>query len=204
VSAYWGAVAISLKPSDPLHTLPVTLKNFTAQYEKAKVKLQWETSQETDFSHYMIERSDDGKDFTAINMVFSTVINNGGAVYHYEDMIAGRTGLIYYRLKLVDMNGKFSYSPTRIIRITADREAASLKTYPNPVKTELRITLPQQWQGKPVQLELYDSQGNKVRSVALLNGNQTETLDLSLLNRGVFYLKAVSGEETSVQKILKN
>jgi hypothetical protein len=69
-------------------------------------------------------------------------------------------GLVYYRLKIVDMHGKYEHSETRIIKMDADNAIAKIITvYPNPVVSELRITLASGWQDKAVRIQLMNANG---------------------------------------------
>lgn len=90
--------------------LPVKLLAFTATRIGTSAKLQWDVAGEVDFSHYLVERSQDGNSFTQ----FGRVGANGSARYQLIDQnpFPGRS---YYRLKLVDQDGKYAYSDIRMI-----------------------------------------------------------------------------------------
>jgi hypothetical protein len=200
--SYWGIVLVSLKSAS---ALPITLTDFTAQYNKTNVTLAWKSSQEINFSHYILEHSTDGNVFTTTSMIFGAGVNNGGAQYSYVDRtVTGRSGLIYYRLKMVDIDGKFTYSPTRVIRLGDEPKAITLTTYPNPVISEVRITLPSSWQNKEVNIDLYNTSGQKIKSIKSSNSSQTETIAVAELGKGVYVVNATCGTETAQQKIIKN
>jgi hypothetical protein len=185
--------------------LPVTLTNFTAQYTKPNVALAWNSAQEIDFNYYELEHSSDGKAFSTTAIVFGAAENGHGAEYTYNDKsVAGKTGLIYYRLKMVDIDGKFTYSPVRIIRLGDDNNSLALTAYPNPVSNELRITLPTAWQGKQVNISLYNTFGQRVNALNIENSSQTETIQTTSLQRGAYFLKANCGQDVVSQQIIKN
>src|SRR5258708_5221180 len=99
------------------NTLPVTLTSFNAQLGDNKVNLKWEDASEFKFSHFIVERSTDGYEFSDAAMVFSNGNLHGKADYAYSDKVNTSTkGILYYRLKMVDIDGAYVYSAVRIIR----------------------------------------------------------------------------------------
>jgi hypothetical protein len=185
--------------------LPVTLVDFTAHYTEPNVALAWKSAQEIDFNYYELEHSSDGKVFSTTCIVFGAAENGHGAEYTYTDKsIAGKSGLVYYRLKMVDIDGKFTYSPVRIIRLGDDNNSLTLTAYPNPVSNELRITLPTAWQGKQVNISLYNASGQRVNALNIENSSQTETIPTTSLQRGAYFLKANCGQDVVSRQIIKN
>jgi hypothetical protein len=92
--------------------LPITLSAFTASASAAGIQLTWVASTQIDQSHFEIERSTDGLNF----MTVGGAPVNSSARYQYNDATA-ITEATYYRLKMVDRDGKFTYSTT--IRVTS-------------------------------------------------------------------------------------
>lgn len=106
--------------------LPISLKQFVLAIEKDNVKLNWQTSNESNSSHFSIERSSDGKTFQAI----STVAAKGTASsYQYvdKDALTGQS-ILYYRLKMIDKDGKFVHSP--IMTARKEGKQTDIKVYP--------------------------------------------------------------------------
>ena len=111
--------------------LPLTLLDFTAEKENKNVKLQWLVTAEMNTDFYEVQRSMNAVDFASIGTVAS--VNNFYATtqYSYIDTLNGtQSGAIYYRLRMVDIDGKFSYSPVRFISFT---DQTAVKVFPNPV-----------------------------------------------------------------------
>jgi hypothetical protein len=182
--------------------LPVNVLSFTAQLVNDKVWLAWSASQEVDLSHYSIERSYDNKAFTQAALIFtednSSPVNN----YSYKDPIKNVTGsVIYYRLKMVDKDGKYKYSEVRTVRIGAANESAKIAAYPNPVVNELHITLPPSWQNQAVNGQLLNTGGRIIKTFII---QQAVTIVMSDIPTGTYYLKVVNGNEISTQAILKS
>jgi len=110
--------------------LPVNLKAFKARAEtRNKVKIFWTTEYEKDNGYFDIERSVDGINFTKTGRIPG--MNNNGLLtdYYYYDLNAMK-GISFYRLKQVDIDGKFSYSP--IERVNNSETDNSFDVYPNP------------------------------------------------------------------------
>ena len=184
--------------------MPVKLTSFSALYNKPYVTISWETAQEIDFSHYVLERSTDGNIYTAASLIYGTAQNGNGADYNYVDRnVSGNSGLIYYRLKMVDIDGRFTYSPVRIIRLEEQTQTIAITTYPNPVTSELRITVPGNWQGKKVTYEVFNGNGRLSEKLVSANSSQTETVNVSNLAPGFYIVRAACNGKTAQQKIVK-
>ncbi len=118
--------------------LPITLINFSGKKVGTTNVLIWTTSQEKNASHFEIERSADAQAFEKIGKVFSTVVSKENTKYEFVDLTTNTKHLtsniqhlFYYRLKLVDLDGKYAYS--KIINITNSIENQIVgQFYPNP------------------------------------------------------------------------
>jgi hypothetical protein len=186
-------------------TLPVKLENFSAKYNQSDVTLTWKSATETDFNYYQLEQSSDGEVFTTTSVIFGAATNGSGADYSYVDRsVEGRGGLIYYRLKMVDIDGNFTYSAVRIVRLGEEKSTMTLSTYPNPVVNDLRITLPISWQNKQLNIDVYNANGQHVNTLKVENSSQTESISVASLQRGVYFVKVNCGLETATQQIIKN
>jgi hypothetical protein len=186
-------------------TLPVVLKSFTAQLNNNKVDLKWITSTEINASHFVIERSYNGSDFSDIATVLAFGNTTDEKNYQFADnSFASDKVVAYYRLRQVDLDGKEEFSSTRIIRISKQNQnTVSILTFPNPVNNELRITIPNNWQGKKVTYEVVNANGQTVRKTETASASQTETVNTSTLSRGFYVVKVSYNGETAQQKIVK-
>lgn len=186
-------------------SLPVTLMSFSTKYDKNKVILNWTTAQEKQFSHFVVQRSTDGRNFNDVSLVFTSGSSESKKDYAITDAnLANMGGLVYYRLKMVDTDKDIAYSGVRIVRLGEEKGGIYITTYPNPAANDLRVTIPDAWQNKHVTLELYNSNGVKVKQVNKSNANQTEVIAIHYLGKGYYIIKASSGNETAQQKVLKN
>lgn len=183
-------------------TLPVDLKSFDAKMNDAKVELEWSTANEVNFSHFVLQRSTDGKDFTDAAMILS---NSHGIDYNYnysETLRQNAPQVMYYRLKMVDIDGSFKYSQVRLIKTTGSAQVA-VTAYPNPVTSELRITIPANWQNKQVVYDVVNIKGNVVKHRVAERASQTETILVNDMQAGIYVIRLKAGEETAVQQVVK-
>ncbi|MDQ2772164.1 MAG: hypothetical protein M3Y54_16885 [Bacteroidota bacterium] len=126
--------------SNAANPLPVTLLDFTARAEgPAAVRLAWATASELNNAGFTVERSPDARSFAAIGTVAGGGASQSRHDYALLDsrLPAGATQL-YYRLKQVDRDGTFSYSPVRAVARAA-APAGELLLWPNPAHAALTV-----------------------------------------------------------------
>lgn len=187
------------------YTLPLVLLDFNATVANKKAVLNWVTGMEKALSHFVIERSVNGIDYTDAGMIFANGNSNVKVPYSYADALpANANGVIYYRLKMVDLDGKFQRSTVKLIRIGDAPKTLSIAAYPNPVTTELRISLPESWQNKKVTLNIFSSNGQLVKQVVASRASQTETVNVADITNGLYIVKATNGTEIATERIVKS
>lgn len=89
--------------------LPITLTSFSAVPENNLNIINWATESELNFSHFVLEYSIDGYQFFELDNIQASSSASQGAVYRYSHDAAGKP-IVYYRLRMVDLDGKYSYS----------------------------------------------------------------------------------------------
>jgi hypothetical protein len=186
--------------------LPVTLKSFTAKLENKKPVLSWISSKEENLSHYVLERSSDGRNYNEAALIFSNGTTNNESNYQFADnaVSANSKGIVYYRLRMVDMDGKYKYSETRLIRMGEAGKTMIIQAYPNPAINELRITVPATWQDKKVQFDIYTVGGQNMKRLSRSNAGQTEVMDISQLPAGSYIIRVSAESETATQQFVKS
>jgi trimeric autotransporter adhesin len=172
--------------------LSVRLVSFTGSLINDIAQLRWVTEDENSTKTFTVERSSDGRVFTAIAGM-AAAANTGKITYTYADSAVTRqsSALVYYRLKLTDVNGRFSYSA--IIKLNLTKVNRLINIRPNPVvdqavvEINAVITENTYW-------TLADITGKTVlkKSIGLVKGDNSITLNLGKLPAGIYYLK-VSG-----------
>jgi len=116
-------------------TLPVTLVEFKGQSVGKVVALNWISSMEDDLSAYELQRSNDGINYQPIAVTVAK--GNLHNEYQYTDQHPV-TGMNYYRLKMIDRDGKFAYSNIVAVKFT-EILSGDIIVAPNPVVSDLRI-----------------------------------------------------------------
>jgi hypothetical protein len=175
-------------------TLPIHLLSFTAQSKPDAVNLQWSTAREENFAGFEPERSADGNTWTKLSFVASKANNtNATTQYTYTDNNAV-TGHVYYRLKLVDVDGGFIYS--KQLSIVKNRQA-SLQNYPNPFNklTSISFQLPV---NSFTTLKVYNNAGMEISTLMnkqLEAGSYTVSFDGASLHAGVYHYALRYGKE---------
>ena len=120
-------------------TLPVQLVLFLAtKNDDGSVKISWATSQEQNSNYYDVERSGDQTDWTSIGTVKAKGYSSTTTNYFLNDK-SPISGTGYYRLKMVDLDGKFTYSKT--ISVTTDKNSLPLVIYSNPFSDQIRLKI---------------------------------------------------------------
>ena len=164
--------------------LPVELTSFTAEKRGTTVALAWATASEKNSDRFEVERSRDGRAFARIGQVAAAGSSSTARSYELLDgqLPAGATQL-YYRLRQVDLDGSFSYSPVRAVTLKA---ASGLALYPNPATTGATLTGAQ----PGTAVKVYDALGRLVTS-ATADAAGTAMLALPAgLPAGVYLVRA--------------
>lgn len=115
--------------------LPVKLTSFFVYGQPDQVRLEWTTAQEINASHFIIERSVDGRHWDSVKMVLSIGNSIGPVNYQSYDQ-APPAGVSFYRLKLVDRDGRYDYS---IVRRVLVQDPGDVVISPNPVTSVLSL-----------------------------------------------------------------
>jgi hypothetical protein len=117
--------------------LPVTLVSFTAVAQGAAVRLAWATASETNSAHFEVERSADGVAFGQVGQVAAAGTTPAAHTYALTDAaLPVGAATLYYRLRQVDLDGSFRYSPVRTVALAG----AGLSLYPNPTAGAATLT----------------------------------------------------------------
>ena len=180
-------------------TLPVKLVSFVANWKEDASYLFWEIASPINFSHFVIQRSYDGKQFDDLDNVMWSLTND---TYHYTDYKVDPFQVIaFYRLRLVDVNDNFEYSQIRTVKIETAKN--TIKVVPNPFRNKFDILNTTDYRGV-TQLELMDVNGRLLlsKSVNYLD-SRYEWSNLDFLNEGVYFVRVAQGNNVQLQKIIK-
>ena len=165
----------------PISNLPVTLINFSATSINNAINLKWIVENEINFSQYEIEYSDDGANFVKI----ATVKALKQSLYNYL-FTKNKNLKNYFRLKLVDKDGMFTYS--NIILVDAKTTA---KIYPNPANNFINIDFDNQHNNASI--KVIDAFGRNIKQVNV-NSNHINLSTKEFAN-GIYHIQVIENNQ---------
>jgi trimeric autotransporter adhesin len=171
--------------------LPLNLVSFIGAKTSNGSLLEWKTANEINTKTFTIERSYDGINFIGIGNV--DALGNGNGNYNFTDADK-YNGILYYRLKMIDVDGRFTYS--NIIKLS-NQPINQSTIFPNPNKTTATLEIGDK-KLLNTQATIVDANGRIVRTIFIKNN--FEIVDMNGLPSGLYMLKMSNGE---IQKIIK-
>lgn len=201
-SPYMGADEI------PTHPLPVTLVSFKAANNKGNVDLNWLTASEVNNKGFYIERSIDGNKFTDVTFVKGAGNSSVRLAYNYTDAKAfSVTGVntLYYRLRQVDLNGKYAYSDVATVTNSTQAET-EVTLYPNPFTQNATIAFTNATNLSSITFEVFDISGRKLisKEQSVSQGlNVIAINELEQLNGGVYFIQVLGSDFSKLIKVVK-
>ena len=191
----------------PVNSLPIKLSSFTVTKAGSDAQIRWTTQSELNNDHMVVERSTNGVNFENI----ATIAGNGTTSlthnYGYDDQIGGLSGIIYYRLMDVDIDGNSSYSKVIALHLDGTESSASFSVYPNPFVSDLKVSIKQSNAGHAT-LIITNMSGQQVTNqpVTLQSGDNLLAVDqVSTLRPDIYVLELITADNSKyVQKIIKH
>lgn len=182
----------------PAIILPVKISSFGATAtNNCTVNLDWTAEAETDFKSYEVQYSSDGTQFKTIATLPAAENSGAPQKYSYADANAGQ-GNGFYRLKLMDIDGKFEYS--KIVATKLDCAKSLFTVYPNPVTDILTINSTHS-QNESATVRLFDDNGRLIYNHNLVEGKNT--INAHQFPKGIYLLQLMRGNEVQNVKIIK-
>lgn len=169
-------------------TLPVTLNYFKVKSEEKKVTLEWSTDLEINSDYFDIERSSDSKNWSRLGSVKAAGNVSVSQAYTFSDL-SPLSGENYYRLKIVDLDSRYEYSPIKSITINSLN--ATLSTYPNPASKVLNIEVPQT-ASKGYLIRLINRSGQVVHSQKYSGSTNIISLSVGNFAEGAYIVEVTN------------
>jgi hypothetical protein len=185
-------------------TVPVKYSNFSAAKNGNDAQLNWTVqNQDANSDHFAIERSFNGVDFAAIGTMPVNLSNSTGN-YNYKDLgiiPIRRSGLIFYRIKEVDKDGRSIYTEVRAVRVTA---SIAVSAYPNPATSYVNLTIDLD-KAATVNITINDATGKEVQNFNLEGnvGFNITRLHLEKFSSGNYIINVKIGDSVQVVPIIK-
>jgi hypothetical protein len=146
--------------------LPLTLLNFTLEKNNGAALLKWTVTDEINTSFFEVQRSINGLDFVPLGTVAANGSGHTTENYSYLDPLNGISqGLVYYRLRFVDDDGKFSYSPVRELSVDgSDQTLVAIS--PNPASNLIILRFGAVAEGI-YELQIFNAEGQQIHAQQL-------------------------------------
>ncbi len=189
--------------------LPVELVTFSVNVHENIVNLNWETATEVNNYGFEIERqkSEEGDqiaEWSNIGFVKGHGNSNSPKIYSFEDDLSNLSGSFKYRLKQIDVDGKFKYSPTIEVEIGIPAKFEVSQNYPNPFNpsTTISFSLPETQQ---VTVEVFNLLGQVIKTLVnekLNAGKYNYEFDASNLSSGNYIYRVIAGKNVRIRKMM--
>ena len=179
--------------------LPVTLLSFDGALSGNNIQLNWKTSSERNSKYFELQKSTDGNSFVTLGKINAAGTSSSERSYSYVDIRPSEIN--YYRLKMVDADGRSATSNTILIKYPNISQHLWIGT--NPFHNQLEVHLAKT-PLKPIMVELISINGAKVYS-KVFGVATTINLDLnnSKLSSGIYLLKTLVDGIVYTNKVVK-
>ena len=188
--------------SSPGNALPVVFILFNVRCNGNIVNINWKTATEQNSSYFEVQRSENGINWSGIGQVTAAGNSSTEKSYSFTDNNPLVTAA-YYRIAEFDIDGRTQY--TSIIKNDCG-QTGSIKLWPNPVATQLFISISATAKSAAV-IHVYDTKGAliKKQQTELVAGSNIINVDMSKLANGIYHVAASWNQGSSQQsfKIIK-
>ncbi len=183
--------------------LPIILDYFTATKETGYNKLTWKVECTSSSSSFDVERSYDGSSFTAINTVNISSPTDCSVPFNYNDYNSAGAK-VYYRIKMVDVDGNITYSNIELILSDANMlELMSIQ--PNPVRGDANLKVSAS-ATQNIELSIMSIDGKELQRkiMQVQAGTSLINLSTSMLSNGIYFVKGIfANGQTNTIKFVK-
>ena len=183
--------------------LPIELVDFRGKYINNQSVLSWVTASEKNNDYFVLERSEDAREFTQIGKVDGAGNSNSFLNYQFIDA-KPINQVAYYRLKQVDFDGQYSYSQVIALR-NNQKLNTEIKAYPNPSNGNFLITNIPFEDGDNFVSQVFNIQGELLKKdlhISESSGNLL--LQLNELKSGVYLVSLTNGYTTVSTRVILN
>ncbi len=168
--------------------LPIELSSFKGKAQGCNVQLNWTTQLEENFSHFELQRSEDGREYEVIKIIQGTGGNHTQA-YQYLDLKANLKN--YYRLKAIDFDDTYDFSSIIYVKTDCEEAEHNMILFPNPIAAaQSQMTVKFYTEVENTLLTISNAQGKPIRKFRIPNvkGWNTIRVDVNDLVPGTYFL----------------
>ena len=183
--------------------LPLKLISFTGNIQSQEGVLNWKTASESNTSHFAVEKSLDGKEYVVLANVNAAGNSNRLKTYQYIDKEL-TPGKNYFRLKMIDKDGKFTYSNIVLLKYEGIKNMPKIIT--NPFRNYIDIRFAKLPEGE-VTMQLTNASGAVIKTQRFTNISQNtvrlEVGNAKLLSKSVYSLSIFTNTNKYTQQVFK-
>jgi phosphodiesterase/alkaline phosphatase D-like protein len=184
--------------------LPLVLNNFSANVSNDEIHLAWQTSQEINTSHFIAEYSTDGINFKSVATVTAKGNSNTLQDYKAIHQPISNNDVVYYRLKMVDKDGAYSYSNVLKV-VIGNSKAFGVNIYPTITTGNITGNIISNKVEK-VMLQVVNTNGQVVAKQFVQTVNGTASFNVNITNQasGTYVLQMFTSNGLTTKKVIKN
>jgi hypothetical protein len=204
LSGYMQAGISAIGIGSTWYVLPVKLLSFTAREKACGASLNWTTTNEENMERYEIEQSNNGNTYVKSGVVNARGTNNETK---YAFTTSQSATDAYYRLKMVDKDGSYSYSQVEHVKINCKTSNNNVTVYPNPVTDGyLFLNFSTESTGA-AKIMLNNALGQQLKTldIKVNAGNNIIKFESGRLPKGIYFIQIISTGNKSIfqaQKII--
>lgn len=189
--------------NDGAAVLPLTLLDFSATEKSDNVLLQWTTTSELNTSHFEIEKLGEAQVYTKT----ASIVSKGGGSnvnkYQFADHFAA-AGLVYYRLKMLDKDGQFTYSKVIAVNVKKSNMGSlsivSIRSQGATMDVSIGSSAT-----KPATVMLCDMQGKQLYRKSVLLSKGVNSINYTInLQKAVYVLRVATDAGNLAQAFIKD
>ena len=170
--------------TDNTNPLPVNLLSFTGNIRNNDAILNWQTASERNTAEFVLERSLNTTNFERVTSIRAAKNSNSLKKYNYIDAdVFNRNNSAYYRLKMIDVDGKFTYS--NVVALNKGTTVSTPTVYPNPFRDNLLLQHAQA--GKTV--HVFNIAGKQIITIDVKQDGDVTLSELNALTAGIYFVK---------------
>jgi hypothetical protein len=187
--------------------LPVKLTDFAATWQKsgAYTTIAWETASEINTNYFVVERSIDNVLFDQIEKVKASGYSNGKMNYKSVDRSIQNSGIFYYRLKIVDFDGKEDYSQVNQVNANIENSDFEYNIFPNPAESVVNININSEI-GSQLNIDIYNQNGQIIQKNSILDTAKSSKsmyrFETSEWEKGIYLVKITVDQQTKIHKLV--
>lgn len=173
--------------------LPASLVQFTAYARNGVVQLNWKTVSEQNLKQFEIEYSTGNNNYSRAGIV-QALNSSDGSQYSFEHTPA-HTGIVYYRLRVLDFDGSFEYSPIRAVDLSVKNK---FFVYPSLIRTgTINVFVSEPWET----IEVISMNGAVMRKQNIKERTGRIEIPVHNLSAGNYILRIINTGKVEVQRI---